>query len=1153
MSNTCKYEKYRRWISYDSGITWSPMNEYQKGELIERDSVDCGWEPTPPTPEVEYRWVDIPLADDFYCSGTTKYYKQKMQQSEDSGSTWTDVVPPQYRIGASAESKSSDCGYASRTTSGSPYCDDGNKVVMIYYQVSDDHGASWTTTSSTENIIEYDVAECGYATRTTSGSPYCVGVDKCVDLYHQVTRDGGTTWTTTSTTVSVIEYNSEDCGYVPHDYSEDYLTLRALEDCNFRFINVSGGRLYSLDSGATWNVYQTGDMWWDVVFVPSGQTVMWKGNLRHNICDPSYGQLYTSGAFEAYGNIMSLLYGDDFIGKTYPEPNGDYKFYSLFLNCTNLRSAENLILQANPLPKNYYYHMFYGCTSLTKAPKILPATTLGTGCYEGMFYGCSGLTTAPELPATTLTDSCYYNMFRGCTSLSAITCLATDISANNCTTNWVNGVSSTGTFTKAESMSGWTIDTPNGVPSGWTIADYKTTSGTPYCDGYDKFTNVYHQVSYDGGTTWTTTSTTVSIDYDSVDCGYVPSENYLTLRALVKGKFSLPSNISYSLDSGITWSQLESGSTALLNRGDAIMLKSTTYSGGSISSTATFDVKGNIMSLLYGDDFVGKKSLIGKKNAFRALFRDCANVVSAENLILPATILDSYCYAYMFDGCTSLTTAPTLPATTLAESCYKDMFYRCTSLTTAPTILPATTLANSCYSSMFYYCTSLTTAPQLPATTLEGSCYSGMFWGCTSLTTAPKLPATTLTNYCYSNMFYGCTSLSAVTCLATDISASYCTDDWVGGVAPSGVFTKAASMTGWATGVNGIPSTWNIEEEELNYRILSGTPYCVGYDEYVDVYHQVSDDSGTTWTTTSTTISVVEYDSLNCSDEARYLTFKAVQNGTFSFIPYQYEKAYSSYTLSYSLDSGTTWTELTSGSSTPTVQSGSTIIWKGTMSPTPSGGQWDNYSIGRFTSTGRFGVGGNIMSLLFGDNFIGKTSLSGYNYVFSSILSTSNLIDAENLVLPATTLANGCYGSMFWNCTNLAYPPELPATTLADSCYSSMFSGCRGLNYCPMLPATTLAPYCYNNMFNDCRNIVYSPELLADTLTDYCYNQMFYGCRNLSNVTCTATNLPIYESNATTNWLNGVASSGTFTKDVNATFWTSGSNGIPQNWTIVNV
>lgn len=40
----------------------------------------------------------------------------------------------------------------------------------------------------------------------------------------------------------------------------------------------------------------------------------------------------------------------------------------------------------------------------------------------------------------------------------------------------------------------------------------------------------------------------------------------------------------------------------------------------------------------------------------------------------------SYCYSNMFQGCTSLTTAPSLPATTLANNCYNSMFYLCTKI-----------------------------------------------------------------------------------------------------------------------------------------------------------------------------------------------------------------------------------------------------------------------------------------------------------------------------------------------------------------------------------------------------------------------------------------------------------------------------------------
>lgn len=40
----------------------------------------------------------------------------------------------------------------------------------------------------------------------------------------------------------------------------------------------------------------------------------------------------------------------------------------------------------------------------------------------------------------------------------------------------------------------------------------------------------------------------------------------------------------------------------------------------------------------------------------------------------------SYCYSNMFQGCTSLTAAPSLPATTLKINCYNSMFYLCTKI-----------------------------------------------------------------------------------------------------------------------------------------------------------------------------------------------------------------------------------------------------------------------------------------------------------------------------------------------------------------------------------------------------------------------------------------------------------------------------------------
>lgn len=234
------------------------------------------------------------------------------------------------------------------------------------------------------------------------------------------------------------------------------------------------------------------------------------------------------------------------------------------------------------------------------------------------------------------------------------------------------------------------------------------------------------------------------------------------------------------------------------------------YLSYSQSSDADYDIGGNINSLVK-KDFENDTTCYNFGGDY-GRFQYKTKLKSASNLILPATTLVSGCYRNMFNGCTSLTAAPELPATTLADSCYTSMFSGCTSLTVAPE-LPAMTTAQNCCNSMFFNCTALTTAPSiLPATTLAQGCYQTMFKNCTSLTTAPELPASTLAKSCYYGMFSGCSNLNYIKCLATKISASGCTGDWVSGVASSGTFVKAASMSGWTTGNNGIPTGWTVEE-----------------------------------------------------------------------------------------------------------------------------------------------------------------------------------------------------------------------------------------------------------------------------------------------------------------------------------------------------
>ena len=149
---------------------------------------------------------------------------------------------------------------------------------------------------------------------------------------------------------------------------------------------------------------------------------------------------------------------------------------------------------------------------------------------------------------------------------------------------------------------------------------------------------------------------------------------------------------------------------------------------------------------------------------------------------------------------------------TLARYCYASMFYGCTSLTTAPS-LPATTLAGYCYSSMFRSCTSLTIAPALPATTLVQSCYSNMFYGCTGLTTAPSLPATTLAASCYTFMFSRCTKIRLSSTASNVYTKTYrIPKSGIGTDVTNSMYNMFANTGGTFKGTPEINTTYYLDE-----------------------------------------------------------------------------------------------------------------------------------------------------------------------------------------------------------------------------------------------------------------------------------------------------------------------------------------------------
>ena len=166
----------------------------------------------------------------------------------------------------------------------------------------------------------------------------------------------------------------------------------------------------------------------------------------------NYKWVLTGSGIKCIGNIENLLDYATVESGAHPTMI-EYCYSFMFFGCTSLTKAP--ALPATTLAPYCYNNMFNGCTSLTQAP-ALPATTLANDCYHYMFQGCTSLTQAPALPATTLADNCYRYMFQGCTSLTQAPALPATTLATHCYYNMFKGCTS---LTQAPDLPATTLET----------------------------------------------------------------------------------------------------------------------------------------------------------------------------------------------------------------------------------------------------------------------------------------------------------------------------------------------------------------------------------------------------------------------------------------------------------------------------------------------------------------------------------------------------------------------------------------------------------------------------------------------------------------------------------------------------------------------
>ena len=302
------------------------------------------------------------------------------------------------------------------------------------------------------------------------------------------------------------------------------------------------------------------------------------------------------------------------------------------------------------------------------------------------------------------------------------------------------------------------------------------------------------------------------------------------------------------------------------------------------------------------------------------------------------------------------------------------------------------------------------------------------------------------------------------------------------------------------------------------------TPITITEDTVVEAYSQYRGR------VSSVIIENCEYSPVH-HYENDYLTFRVRTAGKL------YWRANGGLTRSidYSLNDSA-WTTITSAATPPTITVAANDVIRfraNNSSYATSKSAYSGFGHGQAGTDGQttydsdaaeLDIEGNIMSLIYGDNFVGQTTFNGGTYNFCSLFKKLKVVSAENLILPALTLRDYCYRAMFSWCTYLETAPQLPATTLAKGGSWYMFEQCA---------------------------ITTAPDLPAETLVAECYGNMFVYCSNLNFIKCMA-NAGFSTSNCRQSWVKGVSSSGTFVKDsgVSVSTWSNGDNGIPTKWQV---
>lgn len=221
---------------------------------------------------------------------------------------------------------------------------------------------------------------------------------------------------------------------------------------------------------------------------------------------------------------------------------------------------------------------------------------------------------------------------------------------------------------------------------------------------------------------------------------------------------------------------------------------------------------------------------------------------------------------------------------------------------------------------------------------------------------------------------------------------------------------------------------------------------------------------------------------------------------------------------------------------------------------------YDGTSYGYF----RFTLLDDDVKVRLGGNLDGSIGHSEHGYFFYKTFSyNKSLVDASKLIITMPKIRKQYeLMNMFCSCTSLMYPPKMEGYIPLSDGMRNMFYNCSSLLFGPEAIDSNDVSNACAGMFWGCTSLTRSPILNSLSVTNFAvYDRMFYGCSNLNHVEAWFKN---YTEDETLpglyQWLEGVASTGVFVKNIDATWKNTAPTDstalnpttiIPSGWTVI--